>query len=982
MKLLKKLLLLCASITCCLGFAVGGIACGDTQGNTPSSSESASTSSVDASSEETSSEESEPASYVYRVRVQNETGYGFRNVTVTLMDGETQIAQKTTNSAGNANFDESDVETVGTYTIKLGNLPKGYLHTTDKDYVTVALKNTETIVYLKPQGTLLEGKPAAGSLYRLGDVMHDFTVTATTYDKDAEKYVSKPYTLSEVLKEKKLVLINFWATWCGPCVGEFPYMHNATMLYEDTVSVIALSTTDDKSNVDRFQSDNSYTHFNMAPVGNTQLEGLFGVGGIPHSVMVDRYGVVVFNEVGSMPSVSAFTSVFDRYVGDDYVSTVYGSDEAPDDGGDGETEDPLIKPNVNPDPIDQLVDTLTQDETVKKNFNFRYQEEEGLEPGDEKYDEYNWPWKISEDKEYIYASNRNYHNSYAILYVDFTVKAGDVLTFDYKINTEKTNDIFYILLNDTKVKEISGYNGEDWKTCHAYVFEDWQASKTHSMGIVYLKDETDTAGDDVVFIKNLRLETVKDLDSPEVDANIFRNAATDLNTDENAKTQFRNYVDVVYNEEDQYYHVGKKDGPVLYANMFYASPWSESSVWLLAFYDYVVGNGINYHSAIEEFAWEANQVHSMYGYTAVTEDLKYLLDAMCRYVEVYKKWDGEYHDKEWLEVCVYYEHYGQTEPMEDPLKTITFTAAAPLQVGDNMVNVPYAMAPRGFKYKFIPETSGVYYVQSTGAVDTEVFMFASDRQTMLGNWTDKPYAESTKDENGVTVADGNFEFYWYFEAGETYYMLFTTFLDVSAAYNVNISYVGKTHTYLETCATGPYSINMTTNEMFIPNAVEYAYSEDDGYYHVLNADGSLGSVIYFDTQRPTAFFPRSVYDVCLEALEQYVVQEPVLDKDGNPVLDENGKAVMKDVLDEYGNPVKKYYYPPEKRAFYVNGTDYTTKLRQLGFFSLSNEGRYRGFVAVDQEVFEILREITMSVKYEGIHNSWLMLCYYDKTLGA
>lgn len=52
----------------------------------------------------------------------------------------------------------------------------------------------------------------------LGGPMPDFTVS--TLDGGT-------FTLSDALKEKDAVLVNFWATWCGPCAFEFPYLEEA-----------------------------------------------------------------------------------------------------------------------------------------------------------------------------------------------------------------------------------------------------------------------------------------------------------------------------------------------------------------------------------------------------------------------------------------------------------------------------------------------------------------------------------------------------------------------------------------------------------------------------------------------------------------------------------------------------------------------------------------------------------------------------------
>lgn len=945
MKLFKKTLWLSAILAILSG--VGAMAaCGDTDSsssqNSSSSSEWSSSSvsseiasssiEIESSVQDSSAVNDNDYAYVYRISVQNETGFGFAGVKVTLKDGDTVVASKNTNTSGNANFLVSDVTEVGNYTIVVENAPEGYA-LPDTPQQTVALAGTETTVVITPTG-ILQGEPPAGTYYRLGDVVHDFTVTLSD---------NTTYTLSEVLKEKDLVLLNFWATWCTPCKDEFPAMHNAALAYQDSVSVLAVSTTDAKSSVVEFKKNNSYDAFNMAPAGSGNLATMFAVSSIPHSVMIDRYGVVVYNEIGSMPSMSAFTVQFDKFIGEDYRPTIVGGITGGGDqgGGDEEGGNEQMTPTVPYADVNEIKSVLAQESTA--HFTFRNQEE-GVVQGDPEYDEYNWPWVISEDKTYVYASNKNIHSSYSILYADISVKAGDVLTFDYKIGSERNCDLLYVMLDGVIIKEFSGAYADKWNTVQAYVFKDFEAGE-HELAFAFVKDSDKTANDDVVYIKNLRLQSVEELDSPNVDANIFRYAATQKNDDPNAKTQFKNYVDVYLNEEDQYYHVGSVDGPVLYANMLGATPWNETSVWLLAYYDYIVGGGMNYHYAIESFAWEASQITSVNGYTPVTEDLKYLLDVAVRYVTYGQKWEGKYHDKEWLELCMYYEHYGQTELPEDPMAGITFTAAIEMQEGSNQVNVPYAINPRGFKYKFIPEKSGAYHVYSTGESDPVVFLMGSDRTTELGNWDNKVFVEVYKEENGIDATDGNFEFFWYFEEGETYYLLFTTYLDQTASYNVNIDYLGETYTYLENAAVGPYSANLNTFELFIPSAIEYAYSDPakggDGYYHHLMDNGELGGIIYLDVNRPTAFFTsHSLYNICRDAEA----------------------------------------YAPEKRALYIDGVDYTPTFKQICFKAMMQTGDMKGFAAVDQELFELLCILTRSAKYEGIHNSWLLLCYYEKTL--
>ncbi|HKF24419.1 MAG TPA: TlpA family protein disulfide reductase, partial [Candidatus Acidoferrum sp.] len=61
----------------------------------------------------------------------------------------------------------------------------------------------------------------------------------------------KPVSLAEA--KGKIVLLNFWATWCGPCRAEIPDLVDLQKRYGDNLSIIALATEeDDADEVRRF----------------------------------------------------------------------------------------------------------------------------------------------------------------------------------------------------------------------------------------------------------------------------------------------------------------------------------------------------------------------------------------------------------------------------------------------------------------------------------------------------------------------------------------------------------------------------------------------------------------------------------------------------------------------------------------------------------------------------------------------------------
>src|SRR6185369_3389995 len=98
----------------------------------------------------------------------------------------------------------------------------------------------------------------------------------------------------------KVVIVNFWATWCGPCRAEIPDLVALQEKYKDTLQVIGIS--EDEAGVDvvkRFAAEHrvNYPVVMMTP----EIEKLFtGIGALPTSFILDRESRVVQKHVGML----------------------------------------------------------------------------------------------------------------------------------------------------------------------------------------------------------------------------------------------------------------------------------------------------------------------------------------------------------------------------------------------------------------------------------------------------------------------------------------------------------------------------------------------------------------------------------------------------------------------------------------------------------------------------------------------------------
>ena len=95
------------------------------------------------------------------------------------------------------------------------------------------------------------------------------------------------------------MLLNFWATWCGPCKAEMPSLDALYKSLKDKgFVVLAISVDASERPVRSFISDNGITFQALMDSDKEVSFDLFGVIGLPTSYLIDKNGVVVEKFMG------------------------------------------------------------------------------------------------------------------------------------------------------------------------------------------------------------------------------------------------------------------------------------------------------------------------------------------------------------------------------------------------------------------------------------------------------------------------------------------------------------------------------------------------------------------------------------------------------------------------------------------------------------------------------------------------------------
>ncbi|MBI3583535.1 MAG: TlpA family protein disulfide reductase [Nitrospinae bacterium] len=124
-----------------------------------------------------------------------------------------------------------------------------------------------------------------------------------------EKIAAQDFALMTLDKKKlslkdfrgKYVFLNFWATWCGPCIDEMPSMERLYQKFKSRKNFVMLAVSIDKGGhelVKRFVAENKLT-FTVLLDRDSEVATVYGVMGIPSTYLIDADGFIINRAVGA-----------------------------------------------------------------------------------------------------------------------------------------------------------------------------------------------------------------------------------------------------------------------------------------------------------------------------------------------------------------------------------------------------------------------------------------------------------------------------------------------------------------------------------------------------------------------------------------------------------------------------------------------------------------------------------------------------------
>lgn len=125
------------------------------------------------------------------------------------------------------------------------------------------------------------------------------TITIGSVAPDTELIDGNQNTLKLSELKGSVVFINFWATWCEPCIDELPSIETLFRHFSNNprFQVITILFKDDRQKALRYMKENGYTFpVYLNPDGSAAKK--FKITGVPETFIIDKHGILRYKMIG------------------------------------------------------------------------------------------------------------------------------------------------------------------------------------------------------------------------------------------------------------------------------------------------------------------------------------------------------------------------------------------------------------------------------------------------------------------------------------------------------------------------------------------------------------------------------------------------------------------------------------------------------------------------------------------------------------
>jgi len=120
-------------------------------------------------------------------------------------------------------------------------------------------------------------------------------INAQAFDFTLNTADGQPVQLADL--RGNVVMINFWATWCGPCQVEMPLIQEYADKYKDSLVVLAVNNDESEEQVQAFVEKLELTFPVLLDPGGAVTQ-MYRVRGFPTTIFIDQAGIIRYEHVG------------------------------------------------------------------------------------------------------------------------------------------------------------------------------------------------------------------------------------------------------------------------------------------------------------------------------------------------------------------------------------------------------------------------------------------------------------------------------------------------------------------------------------------------------------------------------------------------------------------------------------------------------------------------------------------------------------